>query len=61
MKFFAKAMDDHPGFQLPFPLQNSLPVALNSEVGVKTIPGGPDLKSGAILGNKLWKVSSGKS
>jgi iron complex outermembrane receptor protein len=48
LKIFAKGMDDHPGFQLPFPLRNSLPVALNSEVGVSTIPGGPDLKTGAI-------------
>jgi iron complex outermembrane receptor protein len=48
VKFFAKGMDDHPGFLLPFPLQNTLPVALNSAVGVHSIAGGPDLKTGAI-------------
>lgn len=48
VKLFAKGMDDHPGFQLPFPLRNSLPVALNSAVKVGTIPGGPAIKTGAI-------------
>jgi iron complex outermembrane receptor protein len=57
LKLFAKGMDDHPGFQLPFPLQNVLPVALNSEVGVKTISGGPDLKSGAISSTDIRQLN----
>ncbi len=53
LKILAKVMDDRPAFELPFPLKNSLPVALNSNVGVNSIPGGPDLKSGAITSNDI--------
>jgi iron complex outermembrane receptor protein len=48
VKVLAKVMNDHPAFEMPFPLQNRLPVAINSEVGVTTIPGGPDMNSAAV-------------
>src|SRR4051812_3259403 len=57
VKFFAKGMDDHPGFLLPFPLRNTLPVALNSNVKVTSIPGGPDLKTGAIASPDIRVLS----
>lgn len=57
VKVSAKAMNDHPAFELPFPLQNALPVALGGVVSPGTIPGGPDLRTGAVTSTDIRRLS----
>ena len=57
VKLLGKKMDDHPAFQLPFPLRNALPVALGGVVHTGTIPGGPDKNTGAITSPDIRRLS----
>jgi iron complex outermembrane receptor protein len=57
VKFSAKVMDDHPAFELPFPLQNRLPRTLGGTVQMDTIPGGPDKRDGAITSPDIRRLS----
>jgi len=57
LKVLAKIMNDNPAFELPFPLRNPSTVSLGSTIQPSTIPGGPDLNTGAITSPDIRRLA----